>query len=104
MEQFEQAFFASLYKFETDAASVSQSSQQKQSDAADLPLVQAVKAEPAAHSSKATASKRKDASGADLPVPSAGAKQEERDRGFRGLTSNPWASLYAHPYRLYGVF
>jgi hypothetical protein len=32
------------------------------------------------------------------------ADQGERDRGFRGLTSTPWASSYAPPYRLYGVF
>ena len=32
------------------------------------------------------------------------AKQGERDTGFGGLTWIPWASSYAPPYRLYGVF
>jgi hypothetical protein len=30
--------------------------------------------------------------------------QGETDRGFRGLTRTPWASSYAPPSRIYGVF
>jgi hypothetical protein len=33
-----------------------------------------------------------------------GAEQGETDRGFRGLARTPWASSYAPPYHLYGVF
>ena len=33
-----------------------------------------------------------------------GARQGERDAGFRGVTGTPRASSNAHPYRLYCAF